>query len=160
MNNSIQKTARYHKAFKEVYLLINDLSSELYVRIPKSFIKIIQENMDESYDISIEELNTQGMMEETETMMSLIFRDFICSDELNEKLIEYDNKQIEQEIERYNNIFDNDDDNKKEETNIENENKEHNDNGNDKENQAIAVIKEENIIIKILNKIKSIFKKK
>ena len=45
MNNSIQKTARYHKAFKEVYLLINDLSSELYVRIPKSFIKIIQKNM-------------------------------------------------------------------------------------------------------------------
>lgn len=158
MNNSIQKTARYHKAFKEVYLLINDLSSELYVRIPKSFIKIIQENMDESYDISIEELNTQGMMEETETMMSLIFRDFICSDELNEKLIEYDNKQIEKEIERYNNIFDNDDDNKKEETNIENENKEYND--NIEENHALVVVKEENIIIKILNKIKSIFKRK
>lgn len=155
MNNSIQKTARYHKAFKEVYLLINDLSSELYVRIPKSFIKIIQENMDESYDISIEELNTQGMMEETETMMSLIFRDFICSDELNEKLIEYDNKQIEKEIERYNNIFDNDDEN---DINKENENKEYNDNV--EENHALVVVKEENIIIKILNKIKSIFKRK
>lgn len=155
MNNSIQKTARYHKAFKEVYLLINDLSSELYVRIPKSFIKIIQENMDESYDISIEELNTQGMMEETETMMSLIFRDFICSDELNEKLIEYDNKQIEKEIERYNNIFDNDDEN---DINKENENKEYND--NIEENHALVVVKEENIIIKILNKIKSIFKRK
>lgn len=155
MNNSIQKTARYHKAFKEVYLLINDLSSELYVRIPKSFIKIIQKNMDESYDISIEELNTQGMMEETETMMSLIFRDFICSDELNEKLIEYDNKQIEKEIERYNNIFDNDDEN---DINKENENKEYND--NIEENHALVVVKEENIIIKILNKIKSIFKRK
>ena len=155
MNNSIQKTARYHKAFKEVYLLINDLSSELYVRIPKSFIKIIQENMDESYDILIEELNTQGMMEETETMMSLIFRDFICSDELNEKLIEYDNKQIEKEIERYNNIFDNDD---KNDINKENENKEYND--NIEENHALVVVKEENIIIKILNKIKSIFKRK
>ena len=155
MNNSIQKTARYHKAFKEVYLLINDLSSELYVRIPKSFIKIIQKNMDESYDISIEELNTQGMMEETETMMSLIFRDFICSDELNQKLIEYDNKQIEKEIERYNNIFDNDDEN---DINKENENKEYND--NIEENHALVVVKEENIIIKILNKIKSIFKRK
>lgn len=157
MNNSIQKTARYHKAFKEVYLLINDLSSELYVRIPKNFIKIIQENMDESYDISIEELNTQGMMEETETMMSLIFRDFICSDELNKKLIEYDNKQIEKEIERYNNIFDNDDENDINKEN-ENENKEYND--NIEENHALVVVKEENIIIKILNKIKSIFKRK
>ena len=95
------------------------------------------------------------MMEETETMMSLIFRDFICSDELNEKLIEYDNKQIEKEIERYNNIFDNDD---KNDINKENENKEYND--NIEENHALVVVKEENIIIKILNKIKSIFKRK
>ena len=41
MNNSMQNTLRYHKAFKEVYLLINDLSSDLYVKIPKSFIKTI-----------------------------------------------------------------------------------------------------------------------
>ena len=40
----------------------------------------------------------------------------------------------------------------------ENENKEYND--NIEENHALVVVKEENIIIKILNKIKSIFKRK
>ena len=111
--NDTQKTVRYHKAFKETYLLINDLSSELYAKIPKSFIKIIKENMDEFYDISIDKLNTEGMMEETEVLMSLIFRDFLCTEEVSQKLIEYDNDQIKQELERYNNIFGNEE--KKEE---------------------------------------------
>ena len=58
--------------------------------------------MDNSYDISLNKLNTEGMMEETEILMSLIFRDFLCSEELNQKLIEYDNNQIKKELERYN----------------------------------------------------------
>lgn len=153
MNNSMQNILRYHKAFKEVYLLINDLSSYLYVKIPKSFIKTIKENMDESYDISIDKLNTEGMMEETEAIMSLIFRDYLCSEELNQELIEYDNKQIEQKLERYNNIFGNE--------NIA-EKKEHIENSdfNSKEETFLEVVKEENIFIKILKKIKIIFKRK
>lgn len=150
MDNSIQKTVRYHKAFKEAYLLINDLSSELYIKIPKSFIKIIKENMDELYDISIDKLNTEGMMEETEAIMSLVFRDFLCPDELNQKLIEYDNNQIEQEIAKYNNIFEN------ENTVKEIEIKE-NDLNEIEENKSLIIVKEENIFIKILNKIKNIF---
>mgnify|MGYP003296775332 CR=1 FL=1 len=46
MSNINQKSLKYHKAFKEVYILINDFSSELYIKIPKSFIKILKENMD------------------------------------------------------------------------------------------------------------------
>lgn len=151
MNNSMQNTLRYHKAFKEVYLLINDLSSDLYVKIPKSFIKTIKENMDESYDISIDKLNTEGMMEETEAVMSLIFRDYLCSEELNQKLIEYDNKQIEQKLARYNNIFGN-------ENTAENEKPIEDNDFNSEEEKSLIVVKEENIFIKILNKIKIIFK--
>ena len=146
MNNT-QKIVRYHKAFKEVYLLINDLSSELYIKIPKSFIKTVKENMDESYDISIDKLNTEGMMEETEILISLIFRDFLCSDELNQKLVEYDNNQIKQELERYNNIFENA---KKEEI-IKETSKEI-------EEKSLTIAKEGNIFTKIINKIKNIFK--
>lgn len=150
MSNT-QKTMRYHKAFKETYLLINDLSSDLYIKIPKSFIKIVKENMDESYDISLDKLNTEGMMEETEVLMSLIFRDFLCSEELNQKLIEYDNNQIQQELERYSNIFGNE--NKKEK---ELENKEDELNKIEKD-KSLIVVKEENIFIKIINKLKNIF---
>ena len=153
MDSLIQKTIRYHKAFKEVYILINDLSPELYLRIPKNFIEILKGNMDEDYDITLEELNTNGYMEETETLMSLIFRDFICSDELNEKLIEYDKNQVEQELERYNNIFGNEE--KIASIEIENESNEEK-----IEETSLVVVKEENIFVKILNKIKSLFKRK
>ena len=152
MSNT-QKTMKYHKAFKEAYLLINDLSSELYVKIPKSFIKMIKENMDNSYDISLDKLNTEGMMEETEILMSLIFRDFLCSEELNQKLIEYDNNQIKQELERYNNIFGN---KYKEEKELENTEEDLNE---IEENNSLMVVKEENIFIKIINKLKNIFKR-
>lgn len=162
MDGLIQKTIRYHKAFKEVYILINDLSPELYLRIPKNFIEIVKSNMDEDYDITLEELNTNGYMEETETLMSLIFRDFICSDELNEKLIEYDKNQVEQEIERYNNIFGNEENaNSNETENVKQVNEIENESNEEKiEETSLVVVKEENIFVKILNKIKSLFKRK
>ena len=162
MDGLIQKTIRYHKAFKEVYILINDLSPDLYLRIPKNFIEIIKSNMDEDYDITLEELNTNGYMEETETLMSLIFRDFICSDELNEKLIEYDKNLVEQELERYNNIFGNEDKSDSNETEIVKQANEIENESNEEktEETSLVVIKEENIFVKILNKIKSLFKRK
>ena len=162
MDGLIQKTIRYHKAFKEVYILINDLSPDLYLRIPKNFIEIIKSNMDEDYDITLEELNTNGYMEETETLMSLIFRDFICSDELNEKLIEYDKNQVEQELERYNNIFGNEDKSDSNETEIVKQANEIENESNEEktEETSLVVVKEENIFVKILNKIKCLFKRK
>ena len=165
MNNINQKSLKYHKAFKEVYILINDFSSELYIKIPKSFIKILKENMDKTYDVSLEKLHSEGTMEETDAVMSLVFRDFICPDELSKRLIEYDKKQIEEEIDRYNNIFGN---NEKVEEYIEDKTKTADENecesvNEEKENTVnnqLVVIKEENIFIKIINKIKSLFKKK
>ena len=160
-NLTDQKVLKYHKAFKETYILINDLSPDLYFRIPKSFIEIVKQNMDESYDISLDELNTKGYMEETEVLMSLIYRDFICSDELNQKLLEYDKEQIEREIERYNDMFDNDDDDtEKENKQQTNELESKKDDIEQKEETSLVVVKEENIFIKIINKIKSIFKRK
>lgn len=160
MNNLAgQKVLKYHRAFKEVYILINDLTPDLYLRIPKNFIEIIKNNMDESYDITLEELNTNGCMEETETLMSLIYRDFICSDELNKKLLEYDKQQIEREIERYNNIFGNED-NDKETENVKQTDKTENNEEKIQEETSLVVVQEENIFVKIINKIKSIFKRK
>lgn len=167
MSNINQKSLKYHKAFKEVYILINDFSSELYIKIPKSFIKILKENMDKTYDVSLEKLHSEGTMEETDAVMSLVFRDFICPDELSKRLIEYDKKQIEEEIDRYNNIFGNNEkveeyieDKDKTKTADENECESVNEEKENTVNNQLVVIKEENIFIKIINKIKSLFKKK
>lgn len=168
MSNINQKSLKYYKAFKEVYILINNLSSELYIKIPKSFIKIIKDNMDKNYDVSLEKLHSEGTMEETDAVMSLVFRDFICPDELSKRLIEYDKKQIEEEIDRYNNIFgsnekvEEDKENKEDEikTADEDENVNVNVNKENSVNNQLVVIKEETIFRKIINLIKSLSKRK
>lgn len=165
MSNINQKSLKYHKAFKEVYILINDLSSELYIKIPKSFIKIIKDNMDKNYDVSLEKLHSVGTMEETDAVMSLVFRDFICPDELSKRLIEYDKKQIEEEIDRYNNIFGNKEqltDKESKENNIKAvaENESINEEKEDSVNNQLVVIKEETFFTKIINILKNLFKRK
>lgn len=166
MSNINQKSLKYHKAFKEVYILINDFSSELYIKIPKSFIKILKENMDKTYDVSLEKLHSEGTMEETDAVMSLVFRDFICPDELSKRLIEYDKKQIEEEIDRYNNIFGNNEkveeyieDKDKTKTADENKCESVNEEKENTENNQLVVIKEETIFRRIINLIKSLFKR-
>lgn len=99
------KEIRYSKAFKETYIIVNDLAEELYSKIPKSFIKLIKENMNTEYEITLEKINENGVLPETNAILSLIFRDFLCEDEMKNKLIERDNQEIEQENEKYNNIF-------------------------------------------------------
>lgn len=166
MSNINQKSLKYHKAFKEVYILINDFSSELYIKIPKSFIKILKENMDKTYDVSLEKLHSEGTMEETDAVMSLVFRDFICPDELSKRLIEYDKKQIEEEIDRYNNIVGNNgkveeyiEDKDKTKTADENECESFNEEKENTVNNQLVVIKEETIFRRIINLIKSLFKR-
>ena len=87
MSNINQKSLKYHKAFKEVYILINDFSSELYIKIPKSFIKILKENMDKTYDVSLEKLHSEGTMEETDAVMSLVFNIRTNSSKLSVKML-------------------------------------------------------------------------
>lgn len=166
MDNVKQKSLKYTKAFKEVYILINDLADDLYVRIPKSFIEMIKENMDEDYDITLKEINLKGEMEETRVLMSLIFRDFLCNDDLSEKLKEYDKNQVEKQLERYNNIFGTEEENGEEKIDDKQEelDKERNNVSNEvieepKQEVDLAVISEEKWYQKIWNKIKSLFYK-
>lgn len=78
-----------NQAFSEVYDIINHLDTKLYKRIPISFIELIKENKDNTYypqiDYSIS-INKQQLLKDTRTILSLIYRDYICSDEKREEL--------------------------------------------------------------------------
>lgn len=95
---------RYQKALKEVYIIINNLTEDLYIKIPITLKKTIKENMDKNYKISLEELKNNGKMQETIDIVSLIYRDYLCDKELKEKLIEKDEKNLN---DRYFNMFKN-----------------------------------------------------
>lgn len=47
----------YSKAFKETYIIINNLAEELYIKIPNSLIKTIKNKMDRNYEITIQDIN-------------------------------------------------------------------------------------------------------
>lgn len=78
-----------NQAFSEVYDIINHLDTKLYKKIPISFIEMIKENKDDTYHPQIDysiSINRQELLKDTRTILSLIYRDYICSDEKREEL--------------------------------------------------------------------------
>ena len=137
-----------NQAFSEVYDIINHLETKLYNKIPISFIEIIKENRDNTYQPQIDysiSINEQKLLKETRIILSLIYRDYICSEEKREELKYKDmiegKKQQEKDAREYN--YDEIFKNRKEDQTI-------------NANNEIVVYKE-NIFTKILKKIKSLF---
>lgn len=140
---------KYARAFTEVELLINDLAEELYIRIPKNFIKLIQENKDKTYKITLEELNRKGEMEETKAIMSLVFRDYLVPDAVAEQLKDRDKAIIEKEKNRFNEIFPSDKKESKESVNTDINKAEEN------KETSLVEVKEESLFDKIINIVKN-----
>lgn len=87
------------QALSEVYSIINHLDKNLYKRIPNNFIKMIENNRDLKYDVNIDytkNINEQNLLRETRVILSLIYRDYLCTKEEREKIILKDKKELEQ----------------------------------------------------------------
>lgn len=133
--------------FSEVYDIIFNM--ELYNKIPKSFIELIDNNRDTSYKVNIDyskSINEQELKKGTRVLLSLIYRDYLCSEEERQTLIKKDKEELkkaEEELrERYSpdNLFKNKSENKK-------------------ENMQMVQIEKVSFWTKIINKIKIFFKK-
>ena len=127
------------------------MEDELYEKIPKKFLAFIRENKDNNYVINIDyskSINEQELLQQTRVILSLIYRDYLCTEEERVRLIEKDKEEIkrlnEDLREKYNcdNIFN---DRKKLEK---------------YDNKLPIEVKNENIIIKILKFIKKLIKKR
>ena len=103
-----------NQAFSEVYDIINHLDTKLYNRIPMGFIEMIKANKDNTYQPKIDyniSINRQKLLKDTRTILSLIYRDYICSDEKRKELkyndiMELKKEQEENAIEfNYDDIF-------------------------------------------------------
>ena len=145
-----------NQAFCEVLDIINHLSEDMYDKIPRSFMKILEKNKDINYNVNIDysqSINDQNLLSDTRAILSLIYRDYICSKEERNRLLELDNKEIEEHerllAEKYKIDF-----NKRNEqikNNTENQN-------SSKEIQSLTVESKEKWYIRIFNKILKIFK--
>ena len=140
-----------NQSFSEVYDIINHLEIELYNKIPKGFIKMVEQNRDKNYEFYIDysiDINKQKLLHETRVILSLIYRDYLCSPKEREKLIEQDELELKQHEEQlqekfnYDNLFKN-----KRETTLEK---------SEEKNQELIVY-DESFIRRIFNRILKFF---
>ncbi len=144
-------TKEYREAFTEVNEILKYFNKDLLKKIPKEFIENIKENMSTTYKViydNTKSLNEQNIKQETRAILSIIYRDYICDKETKEKIIQKDRKEWleleEKKKEEYKNteLF---------KSPIKNQNI-----SNDK---YLKVVEKQNIIIKIIEKIKEIWRK-
>ena len=134
------------QALAQTYYILEDFSETNKNKIPDTLINTISENMDKQYT------NTEELLEETKEILYAILNKYVLSQSEKDKLEEYyryyDAKMEEEKSRKYQyeDLFKN---------NIE---------AKPTETQAIQNISslvpcKENIFIKLINKIKSIFKR-
>ena len=149
-------TKIYQQAFSEVNEILSYLSKENYNKIPKEVIDAIEEYKDDDYVFFIDTtipFEEQEILEESKAILFNIYKDYLSNDEIKDKIIELQKEeQIVKESINSSNIHLNDLFPKKPEKEIEVEVK--------TETALIQIDNNKNIFIKILEKIKNIFKKR
>ena len=146
------KRDNYPNAYKEVYVILNNMEPTAVATIPESFIKMIKQNMNYNYSFNYninKNLDEQNVLRETRVILAYIFLHYWSNVEqkkrIEQKFKQDILKEENQKREKYNpdSIFKNEEfiNNTKEET-------------------QLVVYKKENMFIRFLNKLKYIFKVK
>ncbi len=101
------------KALSEIDDILYHLDRTLYSKIPSKMIQLIKENKESSYIPKIDytkSINDQELLKETRVILSLLYRDYICSPEKKNELISNDIIELKQVEENpvkfdYNQLF-------------------------------------------------------
>lgn len=136
------------QAFTDISIIIQMMSKSMKNKINPNFIKLIEENKDTQYVSSIDKnipLKEQTLNENTKMILALIYRDYLCSNDMRIEILKQEKKKIEKKEEEKR---------KKYEIHFE----EKNIIQNTKEDTSLMIYKKESIIKKIFNKIKKLFK--
>ena len=143
-----------NKAFAEVSSIIKHMDKEMYVKIPKGFIGLIENNKDKEYKVNIDytkSINEQKLLQDTRVILALIYRDYFCSPDKKQQLITEDKEEIRKAEkilkEKYEIDFE-----KINTQRLEKKSEEYNENAQNFENQMICYPKE-SFIKRIINKI-------
>lgn len=143
-----------NKAFAEVSSIIKHMDKEMYVKIPKGFIGLIENNKDKEYKVNIDytkSINEQKLLQDTRVILALMYRDYFCSPDKKQQLITEDKEEIRKAEkilkEKYEIDFE-----KINTQRLEKKSEEYNENAQNFENQMICYPKE-SFIKRIINKI-------
>ena len=98
-----------NQSFTEIYDIVMHLEKSLYNKIPNSFIQMLKDNKDDNYKVNIDyskSINEQDLLKDTRVILSLIYRDYICSKEKRQELIEKDKIELKEYEEILNEKYD------------------------------------------------------
>ncbi len=144
----------YPKVYRELYEIFKYMPHEEVSKIPKTFLKKIEEKMDQNYEykvIHIKDFQNQNMLIETRAMLAVLYRDYWADEEEKARIKKQEQieflKQEKQKNEKYNNDVFLEKRKAKEENIIE------------KEAEKALVVYKESFLKKIIKKILSFFKK-
>ena len=86
------------RAYAETYQILMHATQEVTLLIPTSFMEFLRENMDETrinhLDFS-KNLMEMDLSRTTRVLLSLVYRDFLCSDVERKALVDKDREEIE-----------------------------------------------------------------
>lgn len=145
---------KYSNAYKEVLVVLNNLVQEDYQKIPKEYIKFLEDNCTKNYvfeyDLS-KPFNEQVLLEDSKYILFGFFQNFGATDKQKEKIesfkSNYYNKFEEEKRDKYNpnDLFKS------------RENKTYRE--QNEENEMYMITYKESFVKKIINKIRRVFKR-
>ncbi len=151
------ENVEYAIAYKEVFEILKYISNADYNKIPKEKIELYKTMQDKNYNFKYDPsktLDEQNVSKRAKAIIGLLFRDYWATDTQREKILakqKYERQRIEEEKVQnyqYEDLF------KKNRTEIQQAEVKDN-----VENVSLVEYKE-SVFTKILNKVKSIFKRK
>ena len=146
---------KYKESFAEVSEIFKLMPESMVNKIPVGLRTIIENEKSTIYKPDIKEpLEECKLKDETIIIMALIYRDFLCSKEEKEKLLQRDAEGLKKAEEELHEKYDVDNIFKKNKTVVEKKQEEN------VEETSLVEAKEEKWYQKIFNMIKGIFKKK
>ncbi len=154
-------TKEYQNAFTEVSTILSYIDEVEFNKIPKNVISVIEQNKNRDYEYEMNEeidIFSQPMLPETKAILYNFFRDYWATPEQKQKIIKMQREErykVEKNKRKdyvYEGFF------KRNENSYNNIVK--NDLNNNYNITSMQVIKKDNFIVKLFNKIKELFRKK
>ena len=141
----------YMDAFSEVDAIIKIMPSNLVNKIPLKLQQLINEYKNDKYKPLIEEpIENYELMDESKIILSLIYRDFLCSNEEKEILKNRDSEKLKEEEQQLREKYNPDDIFKNKNRNVPQEEQQF-------QETRMTVVQEEKWYQKIFNLIKGLF---
>ena len=90
MNNT------YENAYKEVFVILQELNEEEYNKIPVEIIETIKNKMNKEYEVKIDfgkNIKEQELLPKTKAILFNLYRDYCASKTDKEKIIKLQEKE-------------------------------------------------------------------